>query len=281
MLPSLAGSSWTREQRSTLLQQLCAPSLQRAQPCTTQSSMCWWTNRSVYVKNGLVFTSFVVFIAIVLILLFIRLCFFSLSSVTACSALLEWAAWWRMRPQCLPARQKSPLCPKHRRLAPRKKCLKWRDIFLRLDIFLFTASFIWNNPWYGLSEVQGCMNVLACDQLQEQTHALHFLIFYPKDVGKCRSCCICRANSKSPQIIGRWINTCMWMLTLTPLAVRGVVVCVSAVLYRHPWKNWFKCPSFFLPSHISGEHFILRVQNEQLCTMSNSIFVTCWVGHEL
>lgn len=92
-----------------------------------------------------VFTPFVLFTAIVLISLIIRICFFS-SSVTACSALLEWAAWWRMRPQCLPARQKSPLCPKHRRLVPRKKCLKWRDIFLRLDTFLFTASFIWNNP---------------------------------------------------------------------------------------------------------------------------------------
>ena len=34
------------------------------------------------------------------------------SSVTACWALLGWVAWWRMRPQYQPARQKCPLLPK-------------------------------------------------------------------------------------------------------------------------------------------------------------------------
>lgn len=35
--------------------------------------------------------------------------FLLFSSVTACSLQLEWAAWLKMRPQCPPARQKSPL----------------------------------------------------------------------------------------------------------------------------------------------------------------------------
>ena len=39
------------------------------------------------------------------------------SSVTACSPLLGWAAWWMMRPQYQPARQKCPLFPKHRRIS--------------------------------------------------------------------------------------------------------------------------------------------------------------------
>lgn len=39
--------------------------------------------------------------------------FFVFSSVTVCLPLLEWAVWWRMRPQYQPARQKFPLFPKH------------------------------------------------------------------------------------------------------------------------------------------------------------------------
>lgn len=79
------------------------------------------------------------------------------SSVTACWALLEWEAWWRMRPQSLPARQKSRLCLKYRH-------------FHNLDIFLSTVCLIGNNPGCGLSEVQGCLDYLTSDEwLQKQT----------------------------------------------------------------------------------------------------------------
>ncbi len=37
------------------------------------------------------------------------------------------------------------------------------------------------------------------------------------------SVCHVDVNSKSLQIMVRSVNTCMWMLTLTPTAVRGTV----------------------------------------------------------
>lgn len=158
------------------------------------------------------------------------------SSVTACWPLLEWVAWWRMRPQFPQARQRCLLS------------LKYRDIFIYLDIFLYPVSLIWNNPWCGLSEVQGLVwttfTFTSEEQLQEQTHELDFLIMFVMS---------------------------MCTLTLTPPAAGDTValICFSylaLLIYITSLKNiWFRCHniSFFSV----GTHFLLYFQNEPLHTM--------------
>jgi len=66
---------------------------------------------------------------------------FVLSSVTACCPLLEWVARWMMSPQCLAARQKSPLCLQHHRDNLR---LKDNFLFPNMNIFLPDIDWILN-----------------------------------------------------------------------------------------------------------------------------------------
>lgn len=250
MQASAHGSSWTRELPSVLWQQLCAPSLPRAQLCTTLSSTCWWINRLAHLKNHSNLQ------AHSQAKLYIKVSFaFFFSSVTACWAQLEWEARWMMRPQCLPARQRCLLC------------LKCRDISLLPGHFPFYWLFDLEQSWM-LDEWSSGMCELPSEQLHQERNqwtAFSNLLF-ERCHGKCLRNLSCEFKIlKNNAKISKHIHTssvCGCSLWLPMLSAQSHLM--TDFILKKKENTGVNATVFYFFSYIGGNTFCT---NEQLYTM--------------